>query len=261
MKNTNKKILVFSILFLLILVPLISAASTPAECASGVCKRINHGGDTLNGLCVDTVCYNIKNNHASNDYFIPTVVADFNSFSSNLPSGITIEYNAASIQRSGCSECAKEGGTCYFNGAAVISYGRYNYYNTVVAARQVACTNAVFGDPYTGKTKYCYIGGDCYTSSSDGGKEEYVGPTYDGSGYSGTNFDNWASLITIDTTPAVVSSGPEAIIQYEAEFELAGSVGAVETTSSTSGGDGEESDNDDTYTGGNGPGTSYDYNW
>jgi len=88
MKKIFKQIFVLSVLSLVFLMPFVLAL-TPTECSAGsICKRINHVGETENSennLEVNEngnqVCYNIKNNHPTNDYFIPLhSIVEFNAF-------------------------------------------------------------------------------------------------------------------------------------------------------------------------------------
>ena len=51
--------------------------------------------------------------------------------------------------------CANEGGICNFSGVKNLRYGASGRYAYKTMTGPVACTNAVFGDPYYGTIKYC----------------------------------------------------------------------------------------------------------
>jgi hypothetical protein len=51
--------------------------------------------------------------------------------------------------------CAKENGSCSFNGKREVRYGTSTIYTSKVVTGPVACTNAVFGDPVVGQVKSC----------------------------------------------------------------------------------------------------------
>jgi len=55
--------------------------------------RINHGGDTKEVIVgsADGDCHKVTNNHASNDYFVPTkTTAEWNAFEVHLPAGVSV---------------------------------------------------------------------------------------------------------------------------------------------------------------------------
>ena len=56
--------------------------------------------------------------------------------------------------------CASEGGTCAFTGIQQVAYGYGNKWKFMSAKDGTACTNAVFGDPYSGQLKACYMRAD-----------------------------------------------------------------------------------------------------
>ena len=114
MKKIFKQIFVLSIVFLLFLIPLITAvvtnqrnlgegsggtggdssiepSATGYKTCNGICYKINHGGgNTGSGLTINGVCYVITNSHALNDYFIPlNSVVEGQAFLDNLPNGVT----------------------------------------------------------------------------------------------------------------------------------------------------------------------------
>lgn len=52
--------------------------------------------------------------------------------------------------------CASENGTCAFSGIRQVAYGYNNRWKFMSAKDGTACSNGVFGDPYSGQTKACY---------------------------------------------------------------------------------------------------------
>ena len=53
--------------------------------------------------------------------------------------------------------CAREGGFCRFEGPAVVRYGAGGRFTSRRAFDGIPCTNSVFGDPYPGADKACFI--------------------------------------------------------------------------------------------------------
>jgi hypothetical protein len=53
------------------------------------------------------------------------------------------------------TRCASEGSTCTVPGTAQVRYGLNSTWATKTVSGSVACTNAVFGDPYHGVSKVC----------------------------------------------------------------------------------------------------------
>ena len=53
--------------------------------------------------------------------------------------------------------CAQEGGFCRFQGPAVVRYGAGGRFTSRRAFDGIPCTNSVFGDPYPGADKACFI--------------------------------------------------------------------------------------------------------
>ncbi len=53
--------------------------------------------------------------------------------------------------------CAREGGYCAFEGPATVRYGAGGRFVSRRAFNGVACNNSVFGDPYVGADKACFI--------------------------------------------------------------------------------------------------------
>lgn len=53
--------------------------------------------------------------------------------------------------------CAREGGFCRFQGPAVVRYGAGGRFTSRRAFDGVPCTNSVFGDPFPGADKSCFI--------------------------------------------------------------------------------------------------------
>jgi Right handed beta helix region/SdrD B-like domain len=64
--------------------------------------------------------------------------------------------------------CAAENATCSFAGTRIVRYGAYaagsSRWTTRVLTGGTACTNGVFGDPYSGVGKNCYVLNDSYQS-------------------------------------------------------------------------------------------------
>ena len=58
-------------------------------------------------------------------------------------------------QTTSWARCAVEGKTCYISGTKLVRYGLSGKYATKTVTGSVACTNAVFGDPYPGAGKVC----------------------------------------------------------------------------------------------------------
>ncbi len=125
MNSINKKIFVFSLVFLVFLMPLTSAASgfrTENECkgagVTGICYEIDHGDNIP--------CFfdkKITNTHPTNNYFIPVKTnAEFTSFTEHPPEGVTITDCAVAstcytVASSGCdldrSKSCCSGLRCY----------------------------------------------------------------------------------------------------------------------------------------------------
>ena len=53
--------------------------------------------------------------------------------------------------------CAQEGGFCRFEGPAIVRYGAGGRFTTRRAFDGIPCTNSVFGDPFPGADKACFI--------------------------------------------------------------------------------------------------------
>jgi hypothetical protein len=53
--------------------------------------------------------------------------------------------------------CAREGGYCAFEGPAIVRYGAGGRFVSRRAFNGIACNNSVFGDPFVGADKACYI--------------------------------------------------------------------------------------------------------
>jgi hypothetical protein len=53
--------------------------------------------------------------------------------------------------------CAREGGYCRFQGPAVVRYGAGGRFTSRRAFDGIPCNNSVFGDPFVGADKACYI--------------------------------------------------------------------------------------------------------
>ena len=58
---------------------------------------------------------------------------------------------------SGYAQCAVENGTCAFSDNRRIAYGANGAFNFRILAGGTACTNDVFGDPFNGTAKACYL--------------------------------------------------------------------------------------------------------
>ncbi|TDD62687.1 hypothetical protein E1263_02935 [Kribbella antibiotica] len=57
----------------------------------------------------------------------------------------------------GWTQCAGEAGSCDPGGPATIAYGNNGRFNYVTAQGPTACTNGMFGDPFFGVAKACYV--------------------------------------------------------------------------------------------------------
>jgi hypothetical protein len=53
--------------------------------------------------------------------------------------------------------CAPEGGYCRFQGPAIVRYGAGGRFTTRRAFDGIPCNNNVFGDPYPGADKACFL--------------------------------------------------------------------------------------------------------
>ena len=53
--------------------------------------------------------------------------------------------------------CAREHGYCSFQGPAIVRYGAGGRFVTRRAVNGIPCNNQVFGDPYPGVEKACFI--------------------------------------------------------------------------------------------------------
>lgn len=69
------------------------------------------------------------------------------------------EYREREVYRQprGGVMCAREGGFCAFEGPATVRYGAGGRFVSRRAFNGVACNNSVFGDPYVGADKACFI--------------------------------------------------------------------------------------------------------
>jgi hypothetical protein len=68
---------------------------------------------------------------------------------------LTTTPDIAVSQTTTWTRCAVEGKTCYLSGTKLVRYGLSGRYVTKTITGSVACTNAVFGDPYPGAGKVC----------------------------------------------------------------------------------------------------------
>lgn len=57
----------------------------------------------------------------------------------------------------GSTSCAAENGTCTFTGTRTVAYGANGAFTYRQATGSTPCTNAVFGDPFYGVVKACYL--------------------------------------------------------------------------------------------------------
>ncbi len=68
--------------------------------------RVNHSGGVVNplvGSANGTSCYQVINNNAVNDYFIPTkTLAEWNNFYASLPSGVTVSTTCSTPPNAQC---------------------------------------------------------------------------------------------------------------------------------------------------------------
>jgi hypothetical protein len=56
--------------------------------------------------------------------------------------------------------CSGENSTCSFSGSAVVKYGYDTKFYYKWVSESVSCSNSVWGDPYSGKVKACYVAVD-----------------------------------------------------------------------------------------------------
>jgi len=74
------------------------------------------------------------------------------------------------------TKCADENGTCSFTGVRAVSYGYQPTFFRKFANGSLACNNATFGDPASGKAKSCYVGSTAYTAcASENGTCSFSG--------------------------------------------------------------------------------------
>jgi hypothetical protein len=69
------------------------------------------------------------------------------------------EYREREVYRQprGGVMCAREGGFCAFEGPAIVRYGAGGRFVSRRAFNGIACNNSVFGDPFVGADKACFI--------------------------------------------------------------------------------------------------------
>jgi hypothetical protein len=69
------------------------------------------------------------------------------------------EYREREVYRQprGGVMCAREGGFCAFEGPATVRYGAGGRFVSRRAFNGIACNNSVFGDPFVGADKACFI--------------------------------------------------------------------------------------------------------
>ncbi|VVB83409.1 Hom_end-associated Hint [uncultured archaeon] len=128
MKKILKQIFILSIISFIFLIPLTSAASgfkTETECqkagTNGLCYEIDHG-EEIASCFFD---HQIKNNHPTNNYFIPVATTtEFDSFVAHPPEGVVISAcpvapaaNCYGVAQHGCdldrSKSCCAGYSCY----------------------------------------------------------------------------------------------------------------------------------------------------
>lgn len=84
------------------------------------------------------------------------VAAPGSSVTASETAPLSVNESAAAIDAS-WTQCAKEGQTCSFSGSKQVRYGTATRYFTKTVTGPVSCTNAVFGDPWVGVSKACWI--------------------------------------------------------------------------------------------------------
>ena len=136
MNSINKKILFFSLVFIIFLIPLTSAADY-LTCATGeTCIKIYHGGGGGIDLTFNSVCKHIINNHATNDYFIPPTTrgTDYSTFLTNHPAEISVTNCAVVSCPAGQTQIGSSCIPLTSNPVCVTTYGN--------ACGGLPCTNA-----------------------------------------------------------------------------------------------------------------------
>ena len=98
-------------------------------------------GTSQTGGCGNTSAYTLGSNASSNS------VGPITNSTSNRPSVATL--------------CASENGNCSFSGIKEVWYGAKsggtNKWKVAPAYNGASCSNAIFGDPWPGQSKICYI--------------------------------------------------------------------------------------------------------
>ncbi len=99
------------------------------------------------------------------------VTVDSSSDASDTPTASQISVNNPGVRSpvsnvqtiaitTNATVCAREGRQCVFTGTKEVRYGRGMKFVTKIVTGGTACTNAIFGDPIKGTTKYCYVVAD-----------------------------------------------------------------------------------------------------
>jgi Glycosyl hydrolase family 59 len=91
--------------------------------------------------------------------FTLRVTGTKNASSSNtwvVPDAVNIPSSPPSVG-SGWTQCASENGTCSFSGTAAVAYGVNGQYVYGNFTNGTSCSNGVFGDPFVGVVKSCFV--------------------------------------------------------------------------------------------------------
>jgi len=119
---------------------MITAANGSDIYVANTLNRI-YFGTSQTGGCGNTSAYTLGASTSS------TAIGPITNSTSNRPSSSTL--------------CAAENATCSFTGVKEVWYGAKsggtNKWKVAPAYNGVSCTNAVFGDPWSGQSKSCYI--------------------------------------------------------------------------------------------------------
>lgn len=66
-------------------------------------------------------------------------------------------YRPVEVGPSGFTYCAREHHYCHFYGVRDVAYGAGGHYVYRTLQNGAACKNRVFGDPFVGVRKFCYV--------------------------------------------------------------------------------------------------------
>jgi hypothetical protein len=134
----------------------VTSATTWAQCAVE--------DTTCNVTGTNQVRYGLNGTYVTKTFTGP-VACNNATFGDPYPGVDKVcEYMPAVTAPTTWTRCATEGGTCAVSGTKQVRYGLNTSWTTKLVTGSVACTNAVFGDPYKGVTKVCEVTGSTTTT-------------------------------------------------------------------------------------------------